>query len=317
MLTIDRDAIRLIELTVGFLALAGVTGAILRKRAKTPKARAKAANFNTRALAWVVMIFVFTVALAMGKAATFALFGMISFQALREFVTLSPTRRGDHHALFWVFFVMTPLQYGLLAEGMVGIALIMIPVYGFLFLSLRSVLAGDCRAYLERTAKIYWAAMICVYSVSAAPALLELSIPGTRGREWHLLVFLLVMAETDDVFQYLWGNAIGRHKLAPKVSPNKTWEGFAGGVLTVTALGAAMSWLTPFTWWQSALFAMLIAICGTAGGLVMSAIKRDAGAKDYGSIIAGHGGVMDRIDSLTFAAPVFFHIVRYYFAIGL
>ena len=114
--------------------------------------------------------------------------------------------------------------------------------------------------------------------------------------------------------QYLWGNLFGHHKLAPKVSPNKTWEGFIGGILTVTLLGAAMTWLMPFTLWQSAIFAAIIALCGTAGGLVMSAIKRDAGVKDYGHIIAGHGGVMDRIDSLTFAAPVFFHLVRYFFA---
>ena len=131
---------------------------------------AKAENFNTRTIAWCVMVLVLTTALALGNVGTFVLFGLISFQALWEFVTLSPTRRGDHHALFWVFFVMTPLQYLLLSSGLLGMALIMIPVYGFLFLSLRSVLAGDCKSYLERTAKIYWAAMICVYSVSAAPA---------------------------------------------------------------------------------------------------------------------------------------------------
>jgi phosphatidate cytidylyltransferase len=175
-------------------------------------------------------------------------------------------------------------------------------------------LAGDCKNFLQRTADVFWAAMICIYCVSAAPALLILKVPTYDGRGWQLLVFLLIIAELNDVCQYLWGNVFGKHRLAPKVSPNKTWEGFLGGVATVTLIGFSLTWLTPFTHLQTAGFAALIALCGTAGGLVMSAIKRDAGVKDYGSLIAGHGGVMDRIDSLTFAAPVFFHIVRYYFS---
>ena len=313
-MTPERAAIRLIILCVMVLISATAVGMWLKRRATTPAGRIKAENFLTRTAAWWLMAIVIGAALAMGRAATLTLFGLISFQSLREFVTLSPTRRGDHHALFWVFFVMTPLQYFLLGGGWLGLALVMIPVYGFLFLSMRQVLAGDCKNFLQRTSNVFWAAMICIYCVSAAPALLLLKVKNFERRGWELLAFLLIVAELDDVGQYLWGNILGRHKLAPSVSPNKTIEGFLGGVATVTVVGVALSWLTPFTHFQCAGFAAIIAVCGTAGGLVMSAIKRDAGVKDYGSIIAGHGGMMDRIDSLTFAAPVFFHLVRYYFS---
>ena len=113
--------------------------------------------------------------------------------------------------------------------------------------------------------------------------------------------------------QYVWGKLLGRRKIAPTLSPNKTLEGFVGGSLSATAIGAGLWWATPFAWWQAALLAFLITLMGFFGGLVMSAIKRDRGVKDYGTLIEGHGGMVDRIDSLCFAAPVFFHLVRFYF----
>jgi phosphatidate cytidylyltransferase len=154
---------------------------------------------------------------------------------------------------------------------------------------------------------------ICVYCVSHAPAVLTLRIAGYEGQAWKLLVFLVVVVQMSDVLQYVWGKLLGRRKIAPKLSPNKTVEGFVGGVLTATAIGAALTPITPFRVWQAAAIALLVALLGFFAGLVMSAIKRDAGVKDYGHLIAGHGGMMDRVDSLTFAAPVFFHVVRYYF----
>jgi phosphatidate cytidylyltransferase len=140
-----------------------------------------------------------------------------------------------------------------------------------------------------------------------------LSIPGFEGKDARLLFYLVLVAQMSDVLKYVWGKLIGRHKIVPKVSPNKTWEGFFGGVLTATALGAALWWVTPFTPLEAAGMSLVIALLGAAGGLVMSAIKRDAGVKDFGATIEGHGGMLDRIDSLCFAAPIFFHLVRYYF----
>jgi phosphatidate cytidylyltransferase len=155
--------------------------------------------------------------------------------------------------------------------------------------------------------------MVCVYCISHAPALLTLPIPGYKGQNGKLLFCLVIVAQMSDVFQYVWGKTLGRHKIAPHVSPNKTWEGFICGNATATALGAGLWWATPFTPWQSAGMSLAITLMGFSGGLVMSAIKRDRGVKDYGSMIEGHGGVMDRIDSICFSAPVFFHLTRYFF----
>jgi phosphatidate cytidylyltransferase len=156
--------------------------------------------------------------------------------------------------------------------------------------------------------------MVCVYCVSHAPALLVLDIPGYREQNAKLLFFLVLVVQISDVLQYVWGKTLGRHKIAPHVSPNKTVEGFVGGILSATAVGTALWWATPFKPLQAAGMSLVITLMGFAGGLVMSAIKRDRGVKDYGTLIEGHGGVMDRIDSICFAAPIFFHLTRHYFA---
>jgi len=297
----------------GLLLIASIAGAILARTVRADEGRRTVANLNARIRAWWIMAAVFGLALAAGKAGALTLFGLISFLALREFITLTPTRRADHRALFWVFFIITPLHYLLLWRDWYGLFIILIPVYAFLLVPLRSVIAGDCERFLERAAKIQWALMICVYCLSHAPALLYLQIPGYTGQNAKLLFFFVLVAQISDVLQYVWGKTLGRRKIAPSVSPNKTWAGFLGGIASATAIGAALWRITPFTPWQAAGMALMICLMGFAGGLVMSAIKRDRGVKDFGSLIEGHGGVLDRIDSICFAAPVFFHLTRYYF----
>jgi phosphatidate cytidylyltransferase len=258
------------------------------------------------------MCAVLALALLTGRTGAALLFMGVSFLALREFVTLAPTRHGDHRALLWIFFVVTPVQYWLVWRDWYGLFAIFIPVFVFLLVPARVALAGDTEDFLARTAVIQWGLMICVYCVSYAPALLMLDVNGEGGGA-KLLLFLLIVVQGSDVLQYIWGKLFGRHKIAPLVSPNKTWEGFIGGVASATLLGTALWWLTPFQPWQAAVMALVIALMGFSGGLTMSAIKRDRGVKDFGTLIAGHGGILDRIDSLCFAAPVFFHLVRYFF----
>ena len=309
----DRAVRWLVGGTLTILGVATVVGIILRFRTTTDAGRRTVANLNARIRAWWVMAAVFALAIYFERTGATILFALISFLALREMLTITPTRRGDHHTMFWAFFVLIPIQYYLVWVQWYGLFAIFIPVYGQIFLAIRSTLTGDYTRYLERTAKIQWAAFICIYCVSHAPALLTLHVHGYDGHPWELLVWLVVVVQMSDVLQYCWGKLLGRRKIAPHISPNKTWEGFLGGVLTATLLGALLHRITPFNWWQAAVIAFTVAVLGFFGGIVMSAVKRDAGVKDYGQLIEGHGGMMDRIDSLTFAAPIFFHIVRYYF----
>ncbi len=275
--------------------------------------------FNLRIRAWWLMCTILAAAFLLGPAsrlATVIVFFLISFWALREFITLTPTRLGDHRALFWVFIVFTPLQYLIVAMGVETYGLlfsVLIPVYAFLFIPARVAMAGDYKRFLERVAKIQAGLMICVYCLSYAPAILSLQIPGYEGQNARLLFFFVLLVQLNDVLQFAWGKLLGRRVIAPAISASRTWEGFLGGVASTSLIGAALYWATPFEPWQAAGLSAVIAVMGFAGGMTMSAIKRDRGVKDYGTLVVGHGGVLDRIDSICFAAPVFYHLTRYLF----
>lgn len=295
------------------LVVSTLIGRWLKRRRKGEAGRGTIENVNARIRAWWKMCAIFALAILVGRVGSLILFGLISFLALREYMTLVPTRRGDHRTLFWSFFMIMPLQYFLIGIQWYGFFAIMIPVLAFVYVPTRIAIAGDTSHFLERAAKIQFGIMVCAYCLSHAPALLLLKIPGYEGQDARLLLYLVIVDQMSDVLQFVWGKLIGRNKIAWRVSPNKTWEGFLGGVLSATALGAALWWATPFTPLQSAGMSFTICILGFCGGLVMSAIKRDIGIKDFGRVIEGHGGILDRIDSLCFAAPIFFHLVRYYF----
>jgi len=274
--------------------------------------------FNLRIRAWWLMCTVLAAAFLLGPAsrvATVILFGLTSFWALREFITLTPTRLGDHRTLFWVFFVFTPLQYVLVGMGVQHYGLlfsVLIPVYAFLFIPARVAMAGDYKRFLERTAKIQAGLMVCVYCLSYAPAILSLQIQGFEGQNPRLLFFFVLVVQLNDVLQYAWGKLLGKSVIAPAISASRTWEGFYGGVASATLIGTALWWATPFKPWQAAAISLICSIMGFAGGMTMSAIKRDRGVKDYGTLVVGHGGVLDRIDSICFAAPVFYHMTRFF-----
>lgn len=309
----DKLTLQMLAGIAGTLVVASGIVAVLKARQPPGQTNSVVANLDARVRAWWIMALVFSLALLTGGIGSVVLFALMSFFALREFITLTPTSPADHRALFWAFFVVVPVQYVLVAVRWYGLFAIFIPVYAFVLLAVRCAASGDCERFLERSANIQWALMVCVYFVSHVPALFMLEIPGYENANARLLLFFVLVVQISDVLQYVWGKLLGRRKIAPTLSPNKTLAGFVGGVLSATALGAALWWATPFKPWQAAVLSLLITLMGFFGGLVMSAIKRDRGVKDYGTLIEGHGGVLDRIDSICFAAPVFFHLVRYYF----
>lgn len=271
-------------------------------------------NLTQRIKAWWIMVGVLALAFALGHRAVILLFAFASFAALREFATLLPTRRGDHWALAALFFVVLPVQYALIFSNWYGLYSIFIPVYAFLFLPIIAALRGDTSHFMERIADVQWAGMIAIFCVSHVPALLTLHIPGFEGRNLLLIAFLVFVVQISDVLQYVWGKLFGEHRIAPRLSPSKTVEGFVGGIASATLIGASLFWITPFSPLQAGAMALIVTLMGFFGGLVMSAIKRGRGVKDWGQMIEGHGGMLDRLDSVIFAAPIFFHLTRYFFA---
>ncbi|PLX38445.1 MAG: phosphatidate cytidylyltransferase [Hyphomicrobiales bacterium] len=272
-------------------------------------------NLNARIRAWWIMVATIGIAFLFGAGGVVFLFFFASLTALREFVTLTRTRRSDHWALAVAFFVILPLQFWLIYIEWYGLYSVMIPVYAFLLLPILAALRGETTHFLERIAETQWALMIAVFCVSHVPALATLTIPGYEGRELLLIAYLVLVVQISDVLQYVWGKLLGKRRIAPSLSPSKTWEGFAGGVASAVVIGTLLWWITPFSPMQSAGMALIITLMGFFGGLVMSAIKRDRGVKDWGRLIEGHGGMLDRLDSVVFAAPVFFHVTRYFFAL--
>jgi phosphatidate cytidylyltransferase len=307
----DRQLLWLLGGVLAALVVASLITGVLAARAGAAGPSPTIANLAARVRAWWVMVIVFSLALMTGSTGSVILFALMSFMALREYITLTPVRPADHLTLALAFFVALPFQYVLVAIEWYGMFAIFVPVWAFVGGTVFCAVGGDTGRFLERTSTMQWGLMVCVFFLSHVPALLTLDIPGYNGQNAKLLLFLVLVGQSSDVLQYVWGKLLGRHKLAPVLSPSKTWEGLIGGGLSASALGAALWWATPFKWWQAGLFALIITLMGFFGGLVMSAIKRDRGVKDYGALIEGHGGMMDRIDSLCFSAPVFFHLVRY------
>lgn len=388
---LNMPTLWLVFVVILVLLIASIVGQTLKRQPESIVSPSVLRTFNQRVRAWWMMFAILAAGFLLGKAWTVVLFGFVSFWALREFITMTPTRRGDHRTLFWVFFIFTPIQYLLVGVGrslveptspsaiwwadtfelrgidLYGLYSIMIPVYASLYIPARIALSGDSRRFLERSAKIQFSLLICVYSLSYAPALLHLDLltskppvtntsistsdvistesldepesstpaeapdpndssPTPRGedsnarRPWAegsragLLFYFVLIVQLSDIFQYAWGKFLGQRVIAPQINASRTWEGFVGGALTTAIVGAVLWWATPFRIWEAACMAFVTAVMGSAGGMTMSAIKRDRGVTDTGTLVQGHAGVLDRIDSICFAAPVFFHLTRYFFS---
>jgi len=305
---------RTVALVTGVLALltaATVAGQVLRRHPDRGLDPAAIRTFNRRIRGWWILCTVLAAAFWLGTTATVVLFGLVSFWALREFITLTPTRKGDHRALFWVFFAFTPLHYVLVGLNRYDIFSVFVPVYATLFVLARAAIAGDSKRFLERTAKIQAGLVLCVYCLSFAPALLQIPLEGgaVQAANFRLLFFLILLVQFADCMQYVWSRMLGQRPVAAEVSANRTWEGLLGSAASTALLAAVLWWAAPpFQPWQAAVAGLVVAVMGFAGGMTMSAIKRDRGVKDYGTLVVGHGGVLDRIDSICFAAPVFYHL---------
>lgn len=265
-----------------------------------------------RVQSWWLMAGLFFVIIVVSNPIALMFFAFLSFWALKEYVTLLHTRPADHRSLVLMFWAI-PLQYYWIGIDWYGMAIIFIPVYMFLIVPAQLVLAQETQGFVAAASQIQWGLMAFIFGLSHLGLLLTLPAvadPRVHGRT--LLLFLVFVVEISDVLQYVWGKTLGRHKILPMVSPNKTWEGFLGGIASAIVCSLGMRFLTPFSLAETCLVALLITVAGFAGGAVMSAVKRDFGVKDFGSLIPGHGGMIDRLDSLCYAAPLFFHYVRYF-----
>ena len=287
------------------------------------KPNAGETELELRVRSWWVIVALVVGALLIGRTMALSLFAFISFLALKEYLSIIPTRRADRAVLF-LAYVTIPLQFWLIATEQYGIFIVLVPVWMFLLLPSAMTVLGQTEGFLKAAGTLHWGVMSTVYSLGHLAYLLVLpKETGGIAEGAALVVTLLILTELNDVAQYVWGKTLGRHKIIPKVSPGKTWEGFLGGMVTTLIVAALLiPFLLPqlsadgalsIDWW---VFVLLIGLAVSLGGffgdVTESAVKRDLGIKDSGALIPGHGGILDRVDSLIFTAPLFFHITRYF-----
>jgi phosphatidate cytidylyltransferase len=295
---------------VGLLTALTLLGEFLRARLPHGQTDPVVETFMTRVHSWWAMVILLSLAVFSGEVGILLLFAFASFAALREFLTYAYKRRADHLSLALAAFVILPLQYVFVGLGWTALYTVFIPVYAFLLLPIVSALRGDPRRFLVRVAEMQWGLMICVYCISHVPALLTYDMgPGAEDRSVLLIVFLAMVVQFGDLFDYVAGRRFGRRKIAPELSP-KTLEGMATGIAAAALIGAALSWITPFGPLGAAAMAALASAAGMFGSLVFAAIKRDKGVKDWSHLIPGQGGFLDQLDSVIFAAPVFYHVTH-------
>ncbi len=290
------------------LVVAGVVILILKKI----KPDQDFSELSKRVKSWWVLVTIFTLAMALSRNVSLGFFALISFLALKEYFSIIPTRRADRRVLFWAYLSI-PLQYYWVAQEWYGMFIIFVPVYMFLYLPMRMVLIGETRNFLQAAGTLHWGLMMLVFSISHVAYLLVLPAKdGFAAGGPGLVLFLVFLTQFNDVAQYIWGKLLGKTRIIPKVSPNKTQAGLIGGILTTTALAVLLApLLTPLSLPLSVAAGLLISVAGFIGDVTISALKRDLGVKDSGTLLPGHGGVLDRVDSLTYTAPLFFHFIYY------
>jgi len=311
----------LFVIVFGLLLLASVVAFLLSVRDRSDDPNAELWQKELRSVDAIIrtswlMVFVFWVGWAAGDWVALTLFGFVSFFALREFLTLSPTRLGDHRSLVLAFFVVLPVQYWLIGSGHFDLFAVFIPVYVFLALPLASALANDPLRFLERNAKLQWGIMVCIYGMSHVPALLLLKFPGYDNRNAFMVFFLVLVVQVCMVTQHIASRRLKRPPVAPAISQSFNWRSWSLGIAVGSLLGALLAGITPWVPGTAFAAAFIACVAGSLGHFVMKALKRDRGIPSWGAegrSVTGAGGLLDRVDALCFAAPVFFHSARWYF----
>ncbi|OYT90728.1 MAG: phosphatidate cytidylyltransferase [Burkholderiales bacterium PBB3] len=311
----------LFVIVFGLLLLASVCAFLLSLREYADDTVAERRRLELRKLesmirtSWFMML-IFWISWVTGDWVALALFGLVSFFALREFLTLSPTRRGDHRSLVLAFFVVLPAQYWLIGSEHFDMFAVFVPVYVFLALPVASALANDPTRFLERNAKLQWGIMVCIYGMSHVPALLLLRFPGYDNRNAFMVFFLVMVVQISMVTQHFVARKYPRPPVAPAISQSFHWRSWWVGMLVASLSGALLAGVTPWVPGTAFAFSFIACAAGSMGHFVMKALKRDRGIPNWGPEgrgVTGAGGLLDRVDALCFAAPVFFHSARWYF----
>lgn len=300
--------------TFAFLMIIMLSGSLIIFLLKSRLSETSWIELNQRMHSWWIMVILLTMALAINTTLMLCFFGFVSFLALKEYMTIIPTRRADRRIIF-IAYISIPFQYYWIGIHWYGMFIIFIPVFMFLLLPMRMVTLKQTKGFLRATGTLHWGLMSTVFCLSHIAYLGFLPEKGDwQNAGISLILYLIILTQLNDVSQYIWGKCFGKRKIIPEISPNKTREGFYGGIFNTCILAIIFGqFLTPMNWYMALGAGLIISVFGFVGDLTMSAIKRDLGIKDTGQLLPGHGGILDRMDSIIYTAPLFFHYMRYFY----
>lgn len=298
---------------LSFLLTCSGASVLFNKKASSATGKKMAEIWGVRTRVWWGMAAIFIAALVTQGIGSIIVFALISFMLLRELITVTPTRIEDHRVLLYAFFLILPIHYALLFANWYGLFVILIPVYAFLVVPTMIAATGTLDRFFERTAKIQWALMLCVYCVSHAPALLLLRVDGAPFPNAPLLLFLVLVVQAKETVSGLVNTLPSTHSTlkTKSIQWTMTWEGILAGTVAALGMGASLFPLTEFSLLQALAMSLMISIMCGASNMCLAGLKHDWGG--HGTIIIEcHGAMIDRIMSICFAAPVFFHFARFY-----
>ena len=295
---------------VAILAVTSVIAAVLTRA--HPSKNYVALKLRIQTWWWLAAV-LFLIISFDRKVAVIAM-AIVSFMAFKEFLSIAPVRRADN-AVLLLAYLSIPVQYVWVGMAWYGMFIIFIPVYIFLLLPMRMAISGATQGFLRAAGSIQWGLMTTVFSISHMAFLLNMPIKtGEHGaiNGEMLVFFLVVLTQMNDVAQYAWGKVLGRHRTIPAIHSSKTIEGLLGAIATTSLFAWMLApWLTPMSPLHAVVAGVLISLFGFIGDVVISSVKLDIGLKDTGNLVPGHGGILDRLDSLTYTAPLFFHYIYY------
>lgn len=301
--------IDLILLLGGIFTLLSICLAFFSWRKKNrPSALSKELFLRTRS--WTYIVLSLSVVILAPTSIGTLLLAYLSFIAFREMISISGFRAADRTALL-VAYAAIPVQYYFAYTQQLNLFFFFLPIGMAVLIPFILIGTGKTAAIGRSMALIPSILLLTVFMLSYLALLLNNDSLGKPTGA--LLLFVLLTTGLNDVFQFVWGKSFGKRKIIPAISPNKTWEGFIGGIITTACLAYLLRFLTPLTGQQVLLTGLGIGIAGFAGDILISAIKRDLKLKDTGDTIPGHGGIMDRLDSLVLTAPVFYYLLQFFF----
>lgn len=309
LLSVDDGTFRLLGVALGILLFFTV----LFYTWRAVKPRAFLAEMITRTHSWWIIYALSILFFCINPSLGFVGLALLAIGAWHEFNLRLPAGLMPQRVR-WMVTIFIVFEFFAAAQGAVLLTMAFLPISLFVLVTIWVLLFEPRTSAMTAPSTAMWGLSITALGLSHLALLLALpKMPSFAGSMAGILLYYIFLTQFNDVLQFLWGTIFGKHKIAPDLSPKKTWEGFLGAAATTTIIAFLLRDMTPFSAIQSLIVGAILAISGYFGDLNISAVKRNLNIKDMGQVIPGHGGLLDRLDSITLSSLVYVYLIVYWF----